>query len=301
MADPFSLFQPPGFARLDQPTARGRINYYEANADATDVIVFLHGFGGGSSSYEWSKVYPAFSAESRVIAPDLPGWGFSEHRAGEYTAQDYRVAIGEFLTGVARRPATVVASSVVGALTVQVALDEPQLFERLVLVNPSGLKDFGRPYDGGFFSVVGAVPGLNDFLYSQVITSRWSVRRFLEERLFMRPERINDEMVEAYHTAAQQENGRYAAYSFLQGNFSFDLAEFLPRLAVPTAILWGVGNSYEGPEVGRRMADLNPQIFYFEAIPDVGITPQLELPAVTIGAIRRALAALAERQPAGVG
>jgi hypothetical protein len=34
--------------------------------DTKETFVFLHSLGGGSSSYEWSKVYPAI-AESIVL------------------------------------------------------------------------------------------------------------------------------------------------------------------------------------------------------------------------------------------
>jgi pimeloyl-ACP methyl ester carboxylesterase len=47
-------------------------------------LVFFHGFGGGSSAYEWSKVYPAFATEYRILAPDLIGWGRSEHPPRNY-------------------------------------------------------------------------------------------------------------------------------------------------------------------------------------------------------------------------
>jgi pimeloyl-ACP methyl ester carboxylesterase len=283
------LFQPPGFNRLSLSTSSGTINYYEANPTLTETIVFLHGFGGGSSSYEWSKVYPAFSAEYRVLAPDLPGWGFSEHRTGEYTAQDYQLAIREFIRATCQRPVIVVASSVVATFCVTVANQQPQLFERLIFMNPSGLKDFGQSYNGSFFSFASQVPFVNDFLYSQVITTRSSIRKFLEERLFVRANRISDEIVEAYFVSAQQKDGKEAAYSFLKGNFTADLAECLPGLKVPTAILWGAKNTYSEPAVGERLSRLSEMIYSFEVIADVGLTPQLELPGVTVAAVRRAM------------
>lgn len=286
------LFRPPGFNRLNLPTSIGEINYYETNPTFAKTIIFLHGFGGGSSSYEWSKVYPAFSAEYRVLAPDLPGWGFSEHRAGEYTAQDYRTAITEFVQGTCQKSAVVVASSVVAAFCVTVANQQPDLFENLIFMNPSGLEDFGKSYNGSFFSFASQVPLVNDFLYSQVITTRSSIRKFLEERLFVQTNRISDEIVEAYFVSAQQKDGKEAAYSFLKGNFTADLAESLPELKVPTAILWGAENNYSDPAIGERLSRLSEKIYSFEVISDVGLIPQLELPAVTIGAVRRAMAKL---------
>ena len=58
----------------------------------------------------------------------------------------------------------------------------------------------------------------------------------------------------------------------------------------PTAIIWGQKSQFTGPDIGRRLADMNPMaIKVFQEIEGVGLTPQLELPAVTIGLIRRFL------------
>ena len=292
MAHALGLFQPPGFDCLKLTTSRGQINYYEANPSNPKVMVFLHGFGGGSSSYEWSKVYPAFAADYRVLAPDLPGWGFSEHREQEYLSPDYRAAIAEFLKALCPQPVTVIASSVVAALVVQEANAQPGLFARLILMNAVGLQDFGMTYDGSFFAFVNQLPGINELLYSQLITNRFSIRQFLADRLFAQPNRISEEIVEAYYVSAHQEHGKTAAYSFLKGNFNVDLSDYLPQLQVPTALLWGAENGYGKPELGRRMSQLSPQIRHFAVLADVGQVPQLELPAVTIAAILRALHAL---------
>jgi len=73
-----------------------------------ETLVFLHGFGGGSSPM-WSKVYPAFAAEYRIVAPDLIGWGRSEHPARNYQIDDYLTTITEFLEQTCSGPVTVIA------------------------------------------------------------------------------------------------------------------------------------------------------------------------------------------------
>jgi pimeloyl-ACP methyl ester carboxylesterase len=80
------------------------------------------------------------------------------------------------------------------------------------------------------------------------------------------------------------------ALSFVRGDLSFDLSLYIQQLTTPTAIIWGQKSQLTGPEIGRRLAQLNPQaIRIFQLLDDVGLTPQLELPAVTIGLIRRFL------------
>ena len=107
-------------------------------------LVFLHNFGGGASAYEWSKVYPAFASNYRVLAPDLIGWGQSAHLVRDYQIADYLTTLAEFIQQTCRIPVTLVASSLTAALTVRVVIQHPELFKALFLVCPSGFADFGQ-------------------------------------------------------------------------------------------------------------------------------------------------------------
>src|SRR4051812_28945873 len=53
-------------------TSHGEIVYHEAGAG--QPLIFLHNVCVGGSSYEWSKVYPDFALDHRVLAPDLIGF-----------------------------------------------------------------------------------------------------------------------------------------------------------------------------------------------------------------------------------
>jgi len=288
------LFCPPTFIQRSLPTSKGKINYYESTDQTVDMetLVFLHGFGGGSSSFEWSKVYPAFTSDYRVLAPDLVGWGLSEHLARDYTSFDYRQAIAEFLKATCPQPAIVIASSVVAGLSVWLSTEKPELFENLILMCPTGLSDFGKPFNGEAFQVLSNIPLASYLLYSQIIVSPLSIRGFLENVLFFNKNRVTQEMVEAYYTSGQQPRAEYAAFSFLKGYNSFDLAKFMPKSTKPTAILWGEKTNFAFPELGKRLAELSSMVKYFQVIPDTGTVPHLELPAITISAISKALSVL---------
>jgi pimeloyl-ACP methyl ester carboxylesterase len=287
---------PPGFGQKSIATSLGRMVYYTAEADlanpATDepTLIFLHGFGGGSSAYEWSKVYPAFSNEYRILAPDLIGWGRSEHPVRNYRPEDYISTITEFIEQTCSTPATVVASSLTAAFMIRAAIARPQLFKQLILTTPSGLSDFGSDYTRKFFVQLIRLPLVDRLLYSLGIANRDGIRKFLEERQFARAERIFPEIIDAYFESATQPNAEYAALSFVRGDLTFDLALYLPQLTIPTTILWGEKSQFTEPAIGRRLAALNPSaIQSFQLLDDVGLTPQLEVPALTIGLIRNVL------------
>lgn len=295
------MFLPPGFSQHAITTKLGKMVYYTAEAaswlteTATDAqslpsLVFLHGFGGGSSAYEWSKVYPAFATEYRILAPDLIGWGRSDHPARNYQVEDYLTTMIEFLEQTCTGPVPVIASSLTAAMTIRAAIARPDLFKALILTAPAGLSDFGKKFGGSFFTQLVSTPILDRILYHTGIATANGIRSFLEQRQFARPERVYAEMVDAYLASATQPNAEYAALSFVRGDLCFDLSLYITQLAVPTAILWGQRSQFTGPEIGRRLAELNPDAIHrFQVLDDVGLTPQLELPAVTIGLIRRYL------------
>lgn len=284
-----------GFSLRSVKTTLGRLTYaaptdfWESDV-ARQPLIFFHGFGGGSSSYEWSQVYPAFAADFVPLAPDLIGWGNSDHPDRVYAVEDYLQTIAEFLEAVCDRPVSVIASSLTGAMMIRVAIARPELFKSLILVAPAGLSDFGKDYTRSFFAQLVSTPILDRVLYSSVLATSGGIRGFLEQRQFAQSDRVSEEIVAAYLASAQQPNADRAALSFVRGDLCFDLAEYIDHLTTPTALLWGTQSQFTPVEIGRQLAEKNPKaIRYFETIPDVGLTPQLEVPAVTVGLIQKLL------------
>ncbi len=296
------MIEPIGVEQNSVVTSLGTMVYYSTKgqpwqdwqSETNKKLVFLHGFGGGSSAYEWSKVYPAFASEYQVIAPDLIGWGRSQHPEKDYNCDDYIKTITEFLEKTCGEPTPVVASSLTAALTVRVAIARPELFKCLILTTPAGLSDFGEDYSRSFFAQLVSTPVLDKFIYNLGVASYNGIQNFLQTRQFARPERIYPEIIQAYLASATQPGAEYAALSFVRGDLCFDLAKYITQLTTPTAIIWGQKSQFTGPEIGRRLASLNPEaIKYFQELEDVGLTPQLESPAVVIGLIRAYLQKLA--------
>ncbi|NMF86373.1 alpha/beta hydrolase [Nodosilinea sp. P-1105] len=298
------MFIPRGFGERFITTSLGKMVYYTAQGEpwgepaSKEKLIFLHGFGGGSSAYEWSKVYPAFAAEYHILAPDLIGWGRSDHPARSYQAEDYIAIIIEFMEQTCQGATTVIASALTAAFTIRAAIARPDLFRSLIVTTAAGLAEFGDDYrQSGFaqFAQSVNIPFFNQLLYGAGVANSFGIRSFLEQRQFADASRVYPEIVEAYLQSAQQHNAEYAALSFVRGDLCFDLSQYITELTVPTAIIWGKGSEFTDPDIGRRLAAMNPQsIRQFCYLDDVGFTPQLEQPAVTIGLIRKLLPLLAQ-------
>ncbi|BAY62402.1 hypothetical protein NIES22_24760 [Calothrix brevissima NIES-22] len=291
-------FQPTGFGHKVIHTSLGAMVYYTqttapwAIADTVDLppLLFLHNFGGGASAYEWSKVYPAFASSYRILAPDLLGWGDSAHPVWDYQIKDYLNAIAEFIAKTCRQPVKVVASSLTAALTLRLAITQPDLFDSLFLVCPSGFDDFGQGSGRRLPLSVINTPLLDNLIYAIGAENEFAVRNFLQNFLFAKPERVTPEMVQAYLASAQQPNAKFSALAFLRGDLYFDLSLYIQQLKTPTTFFWGEKAQFTNIKLGRRLANLNyGAIRKFYEIADTGILPHLEMPEVFIGLLQRHL------------
>ncbi|WP_413200404.1 alpha/beta fold hydrolase [Nostoc piscinale] len=291
-------FQPPGFGQKVIHTSLGAMAYYTQtsapwlNADSEDLppLLFLHNFGGGASAYEWSKVYPAFADKYRILAPDLIGWGDSAHPVRDYQIKDYLTTLAEFITQTCRQPVKVIASSLTAALTIRLAITQPQLFQSLYLVCPSGFDDFGQGAGRRLPLSVINTPLVDSLIYGLGAENELAVRNFLQSFLFAKPGRVSPEMVAAYLTSAQQPNARFAALAFLRGDLYFDLSLYLQQLTIPSVFFWGEEAQFTSIKLGRRLANLNLNaVSQFYAIADAGVLPHLELPEVIIGLLQQHL------------
>jgi len=288
-------FQPPGFGHKVVNTSLGGMVYYTQTTAPwliTDIdlppLLFLHNFGGGASAYEWSKVYPAFAATHRILAPDLIGWGDSAHPVRDYQISDYLNTIAQFITQTSNTPVTAIASSLTAALTVRLAIQQPELFKALFLVCPSGFDDFGQ--GAGRRLPLGLIntPLLDNLIYALGAENEIAVRNFLQNFLFAKAQRVSEEMVQAYLTSAQQPNAKFAALAFLRGDLYFDLSLYIKQLRIPTVMFWGEQAQFTSVKLGRRLANLNTDaIRDFQAIASSGVLPHLELPEVMIGLLQR--------------
>lgn len=105
-------------------------------------LLLLHGFTGTADS--WSQQIEAWSADYRVIAPDLLGHGGSAAPAdpAEYALERQAASLAQLLQLLEAAPAVVMGYSMGARLALVLALEHPLVVERLVLESPSaGIAD----------------------------------------------------------------------------------------------------------------------------------------------------------------
>ena len=93
-----------------------RIHYQEAGDEEAPPMILIHGFI--SSNLVWNEVLlPLAKSGFRVIAPDLPGYGYSDKPAdGRYTIDSQAYAVLGLMDRLGIEKATIVGASYGGAV-----------------------------------------------------------------------------------------------------------------------------------------------------------------------------------------
>jgi 2-hydroxymuconate-semialdehyde hydrolase len=116
-----------------------RTNYHDMGNGFP--VLLIHGSGPGVSAWaNWRLVMPKLAEKSRVIAPDMVGFGFTERPQGYTYSLDHWVqhALG-LLDALGLEQVDLVGNSFGGALSLALTIRYPQRVRRLVLMGSAGV------------------------------------------------------------------------------------------------------------------------------------------------------------------
>ncbi|MCU1374599.1 MAG: alpha/beta hydrolase fold protein [Actinomycetia bacterium] len=215
-----------------------RMHYHDVGEGP--ALVFLHGGGPGVSGWSNFKYnLPELSQHFRCVVIDQPGFGRSHQPEFKEPFFDYSArAVAGTLRAIGIERAHFLGNSLGGGTTVRLALDEPAMVERLVLMGPGGLA-FNVFYPGlteGLAAVRDFYRGegptrekMAEFIKIMVFDSRWATDEFVEERFAL----ANDpETMEGTKHALEAVRSK----EFWAGG---ELWRDLERVRAKTLLVWG--------------------------------------------------------------
>jgi 2-hydroxymuconate-semialdehyde hydrolase len=166
-----------------------RTHYHEAGTGET--VVFVHGSGPGVTGWaNWRNALPAFAERFHVLAPDVLGFGFSARPAGAAYGKDIWVDhLLAFLEAKGVHRCHLVGNSLGGALSLALAVREPQMVDRLVLMGAAGVS---FPVTPGLAAVWGYEPSLE------------AMRELIAEHFAFDPSLATDDLVRLRYEASRQ-------------------------------------------------------------------------------------------------
>ncbi|PYI09383.1 soluble epoxide hydrolase [Aspergillus sclerotiicarbonarius CBS 121057] len=132
--------------RVTLPKSEIKIFYREQGAPDAPVLLLLHGFP--SSSHQYRNIIPLLATKYRVIAPDLPGFGFTEVPSTpsfNYTFANLTTTIAEFLDVLTISRFAVYIFDYGAPVALRLALQRPQSITAIITQN-------GNAYEEGLGS-----------------------------------------------------------------------------------------------------------------------------------------------------
>ena len=176
---------PPAGRFIEVPGARLHVVEAGALRDGRTPILMLHGLAGQLHHFRYSLV-DALAEETRVVAVDRPGSGYSTREPGRATAlEDQADAIAALMERLGFERALLVGHSLGGALSLAVALRHPTRVAGLALLAPLTTMPGGSPE---VFRSLQVPPALRSLIARTVAIPAFVSRREALMRLVFGPE-----------------------------------------------------------------------------------------------------------------
>jgi pimeloyl-ACP methyl ester carboxylesterase len=129
-------------------TPEGRVHYYEAEPDVPGggiPLVLVHGLGDRSEA--WAPMIKQLKKDGfHVYALDLLGYGRSPKPAdSDYSIATQEQLVADFIRALGMQKTDIGGWSMGGWIALKLALDHPEMVDRVVVYDAAGLR-----YDTGF-------------------------------------------------------------------------------------------------------------------------------------------------------
>ncbi|MGI9282694.1 MAG: alpha/beta fold hydrolase [Endozoicomonas sp.] len=209
------------------------LHYQEAGVGP--AVLFIHGSGPGASGFSNFKGnYPVFAeAGYRAIVPDLPGYGLSDKPETEYTLDFFVDAMMGLIDKLGIEKVTLVGNSLGGAIAIKMALDKPELVEKLILMAPGGLMEKER-----YYLEMEGIQKMGAAFAAGELNEPVGMKRLLGLQLF-NPDQISDDIV--HERVAIVLNQPKCVLSTMQVPV---LTERLKELQGPILGFWGMNDKF---------------------------------------------------------
>lgn len=205
-------------------------------SDDAPVLLLLH--GTGAATHSWRDLMPLLATRFRVIAPDLPGHGFTTGRLpGRRAMPAMARALGDLLHTLDLAPQVIVGHSAGAAIAIRMVLDG--------LARPCALVGIGAALlpipglAGALFPQLARLLFVNPFaphLFAQMARTPGETARFLARST---GSKIDPAAIAAYESLFATPGHCAGAITMMADWDLPGLRRDLPRLATPLLLLHG--------------------------------------------------------------
>jgi 4,5:9,10-diseco-3-hydroxy-5,9,17-trioxoandrosta-1(10),2-diene-4-oate hydrolase len=216
-------------------------------------ILLLHAWL--RNRHSWRDLAPALSRHSRVIVPDLPGFGASDIPDVAYDVPYYVGAVVQMLDAMGVSKVRIVGHGLGGAIAFGLGLDHPGRVERILAESPSWTENVLVGLRARYL-----MHGpLGQYAFRAALT-RARVRQLLATRHFQEEDRVDDALVDAVWAPLSRRGAGRAAWRSLKTDLDPGLTERVAALSVPTMAVWGYNDRIHPIDLARQLETKAPAI-----------------------------------------
>ena len=231
-----------------------RIHFQEAGDEDATPIILIHGFI--SSNSIWSHVLlPLAQRGFRAIAPDLPGYGYSEKPAdANYSIAEQARAVIGLMDGLRIKKAIIVGASYGGAVAATMALDYPDRVHKLIMIGAVTNDDAKKK----LLLRVSCLPLIGDIATPLFLGSRWILRQRMQAMYRRMQKPINEKMVASRHHLLAAANTHRAMIRTARAWSANRIEREASLIRQPTMIVWGDQDDHFPLDNAFRLRDAIP-------------------------------------------
>ncbi len=216
------------------------------------VVLLLH--GTGAATHTWRGSFAALSQRYTVVAPDLPGHGFTETPpGGRLSLPGMAQATSALLKALQISPDLAVGHSAGAAIVVRQTLDKGLSPQALISLNGAFLPFGGLA--GQIFSPIAKVLAMNPFVPAY-FARRCSDDGVIERMLAETGSRIDDEGRELYRRLAANAAHVAGALGMMASWNLRPLANELGQLSTPLTLVVGTADKTVPPAQSEEVSRL---------------------------------------------
>ncbi len=254
----------------------GVLDWHVQVAGSGPVLLLIH--GTGAASHSWRDVMPLLAEHFTVVAPDMPGHGFTRGRiSGGQSLPGMARVLGEMLDTLGLgAPAMIVGHSAGAAIGIRLVLDQG-LDAPIVGLNPALL-----PFPGlaaRLFPAMARALFVNPFtamIFAQIASSEGEVARFLAKST---GSQLDSRGIALYHRLFRTTDHCAGAIGMM-ANWDLDsLSADLPSVAAQVLLVHGGRDTAIPRDSVERAASLMPHAA-MQTLPDLGHLAHEENPAL---------------------
>jgi pyruvate dehydrogenase E2 component (dihydrolipoamide acetyltransferase) len=203
-----------------------RLRYLKMGEAKATPILFIHGFGADLNNWLFNQ--PVLAENHTTEAADLPGHGGSTKEVGEGDVGALTAAVCDLLGALGITRAHLVGHSLGGAISLDLALNHPDLVASVTAIAPAGLgPEISMEYIDGFIS-----------------TSRARKLKTVLEMLVHDPKLVTSDMVEDVLKYKRLDGvdaalNTIASACFAGGRQTLELTARLGEIQAPVQVIWG--------------------------------------------------------------